>query len=99
MTPQCSCAKPVVAEARNVDQLHIDPLAGRGHAHELTLVCPGEPHSRDDLVTGRHDVFEVHPHVGKRGTAHAKEVHDPGFRGGQAGRLLVLNEVVRQQVA
>src|SRR5688500_8639223 len=39
----------VVAEAHDVDELHVDALAGGRDAYELALVGPGRPHPRDDL--------------------------------------------------
>jgi hypothetical protein len=49
-TPVLSRA-PVVAEADDVDELHVDVLPGRWNSHELTLMRARGSHAGDDLVT------------------------------------------------
>ena len=98
-TPQCSATKAVVVEPHDVDQLHVDALAGPGHAHQLTLVSSRRPHTRDDLVTAGQNVLGVHPQIGKRGTIHAKELQDTLLGRRETGSLLVLDEAVCEQSA
>lgn len=54
----------VIAEPDDVDELHVEALPSRGHAHELTLVRSGHPHPRDDLVAVHQDVLGVHAQTG-----------------------------------
>jgi hypothetical protein len=54
----------VLVEPHDVDELHVDALAGRGHADQLTVVSSGRSHARDDLVTAGQNVFGLHPQIG-----------------------------------
>jgi hypothetical protein len=71
----------VLVEPHDVDQLHVDAPAGRGHAHQLTPVSSGRSHARDDHVTGGQNVFGIHPQIGKRRAVHAKELKDSALVG------------------
>jgi hypothetical protein len=75
-TPQCSATRPSSSEPHDVDQLHVDAPAGRGYAHQLTLVSSGRSPARDDLVTAGQNVFGFHPQIGKRRAVHAKQLKD-----------------------
>jgi hypothetical protein len=68
--------KAVLVEPHDVDQLHVDAPAGRGHAHQLTPVSSGRSDARDDHVTAGQNVFGFHPQIGKRRAVHAKELKD-----------------------
>jgi hypothetical protein len=86
----------VVAEAEDVDELGVDALPGRGRVHELSAVGARVPQASDDLVTAGHDVLGLHPRVRERRQLHPEEGQDPVLRGGEPGKLLVLDDIVRQ---
>src|SRR3972149_3641754 len=92
-------AHETVAEAKDVNELHVDAPAGCRDAHELALVGPRRPHSRDSLVTAHQDVFRFHAQAGERCEVHPEELLDSLFRRRKARRLLVLDEIVGQQFA
>lgn len=46
----------ILLEPHDVDELHVDALAGRGHAHQLTLGRPGGPHTATTFVTAGQNV-------------------------------------------
>jgi hypothetical protein len=66
----------VLVEPHDVDQLHVDAPAGRGHPHQLTPVSSGRSHARDDHVTAGQNVFGFRPQIGKRRAVHANELKD-----------------------
>ena len=66
----------ILVEPHDVDQLHVDAPAGRGHAHRLTPVSSGRSHARDGHVTAGQNLVEFHPQIGKRGAVYAKELED-----------------------
>jgi len=81
------------------DDLHVDALASGRHAHEVTLVRPGDPRPGGNLVAACHQVLHVHVHVGEGCLLHPEEGRGARLRRGQPRRLLVLDEVVRELVA
>jgi hypothetical protein len=91
--------KAVLVEPHDVDQLHVDALAGPGDAHQLTLVSSRRPHTRDDLVTAGQNVLGVYPQIGKRRTIHSKELQDTLLGRRETGSLLMLDEAVCEQSA
>jgi len=90
---------PVLAEPDDVDELHLDPPAGRGHSHERALVRPGHDHARHDLVAAPHHVFRHHAQVRERGEEHAEVLEDAGLGRREAGQLFALDEIVGELVA
>jgi hypothetical protein len=89
----------VLVESHDVDERHVDALAGRGHAHQLTLVSSGRPHARHHFVAAGQNIFGVHAEIRERRAIHAKELEDTVLGWREAGSFLVLDEVVCQQSA
>lgn len=53
----------VVVEPDDVDELRVDALPGRGHAHELVLVRAGHARPHDDLVAVDQHILGVDPAI------------------------------------
>ena len=78
--PPVLVRQSVIAEANDVDELHLDGFARCRHAHELALMGSGRRHAGNDLVATRDGVLDGHAQVGKRGDVHLEEGLDTLLR-------------------
>lgn len=98
-TPQCSWASPSSPNRMMSISWTSMLLPVARHAHELALVRSCATNARNDLVTADEDVLRVHPKVGKRRPVHVEKLLDAFFGRFEPWRLLVLDEVLRDELA
>ena len=92
-SPVLAC-QPVIAKASDVNEVHGDLIACRRYSHELTLMRPAHPHTRNGLVAAGNHVLYVHPHVWERCEQHPEVLDYAVLRWRESGYFLALDEVI-----